>query len=61
VNPTKGFLGIFFKNSPYLEKKKLEVTRFRQCVPLGQILSRESLFWNPAKLALHLGFSMVED
>jgi hypothetical protein len=24
------------KNSPYLEKKKLEVARFRQCVPLGR-------------------------
>jgi hypothetical protein len=36
ANPTKGFLRIFVQNSPYLEKKKLEVARFRQCVPLGR-------------------------
>jgi hypothetical protein len=36
ANPTKGFLRIFFKNLPYLEEKKLEVIRFRQCVPLGR-------------------------
>jgi hypothetical protein len=29
ANPTKSFFRIFFKNSPYLEKKKLEVARFK--------------------------------
>jgi hypothetical protein len=29
----RGILENFFKNSPYLKKKKLEVARFRQCVP----------------------------
>jgi hypothetical protein len=36
ANPTNGFLRISLKNSPYLEKKKLEVARFRQCVSLGR-------------------------
>jgi hypothetical protein len=36
LDPTKGFLRIFLQNSPYLEKKKLEVARFRQCVSLGR-------------------------
>jgi hypothetical protein len=35
ANPTKGFLR-FFKKSPYLGKKNLEVARFRQCVPIGR-------------------------
>jgi len=35
TNPMKGFFRIFKKSSPYLEKKKLEVARFKQCVPLG--------------------------
>jgi hypothetical protein len=34
VNPTKGFLR-FLKNLPYLDPKKLEVVRFKQCVPIG--------------------------
>jgi hypothetical protein len=29
ANPTKGFFEILKKNSPYLERKKLEVARFR--------------------------------
>jgi hypothetical protein len=33
ANPTNGFLRIFLKNSPS-RLKKLEVARFRQCVPL---------------------------
>ncbi len=36
ANPTKGFFGIFFKKSSYLEKKNLEIVRFRQCVPVGR-------------------------
>jgi hypothetical protein len=36
ANPTKGFLRIVFKNSPYLKEKKLEVSRFRQYVPVGR-------------------------
>jgi len=36
ANPTKGFFGIFVKKSSYLEKKKLEIVRFRQCVPVGR-------------------------
>jgi hypothetical protein len=36
ANPTKGFLRIFKKHSPYLEEKKLEVARFSQCDPLGR-------------------------
>jgi hypothetical protein len=35
ANPTKGFLRFKKKNSPHLEEKKLEVARFRKCVPLG--------------------------
>jgi len=35
ANPTKGFLKIKKKNSPYHEEKKLEVDKFKQCVPLG--------------------------
>jgi hypothetical protein len=35
-NPTKGFLRFFFKHSPYLDKKNLEVARFRQGVPVGR-------------------------
>jgi len=34
-NPTKGFLR-FFKKSPYLDEKNLEVARFRQCVHVGR-------------------------
>jgi hypothetical protein len=36
ANPTKELLRIFLNNSPYLEKKKSEVARFRQGVPLGR-------------------------
>jgi hypothetical protein len=36
ANPTKGFLRIFLKNCHVSRKKKLEVARFRQCVPLGR-------------------------
>jgi hypothetical protein len=36
ANETKGFLRIFFKTSPYLEKKRLEVVRYIQCVPVGR-------------------------
>ncbi len=35
VNPTKEFLRFKKKNSPYLDKKNLEVARFRQCVHVG--------------------------
>jgi hypothetical protein len=34
-NPTKGILRIFKIFLPYHEEKKLEVDRFKQCVPLG--------------------------
>jgi hypothetical protein len=32
----KGILEKFKNNWPYLREKKLEVARFRQCVPLGR-------------------------
>jgi hypothetical protein len=32
----KGIFEKFKNNSPYLGEKKLEVARFRQCVPLGR-------------------------
>jgi hypothetical protein len=35
ANSIKGFLRIFKNKLAYLEKKKLEVARFRQCVPLS--------------------------
>jgi hypothetical protein len=35
ANPTKGFLRIQKKNRHIWRKKRLEVARFRQCVPLG--------------------------
>jgi hypothetical protein len=34
ANPTKGFFRFFFKKSPYVDPKSLEVARFRQCVPV---------------------------
>jgi hypothetical protein len=34
-NPTKGFLRLKKNNSPYLDKKNLEVARFRHCVSEG--------------------------
>jgi len=36
ANPTKGFLRFFFKKSPYLDQKNLEVARFRLCIPAGR-------------------------
>jgi hypothetical protein len=36
ANPTKGFLRFKKKNSPYLDKKNLEVARFRQGDPVGR-------------------------
>jgi hypothetical protein len=35
VNLTKDFLRNFQNKLPYIEKNKLEVTRFKQCVPLA--------------------------
>jgi hypothetical protein len=35
-SPTKVFLRFFKTNSPYLDKKNLEVARFRQCVSVGR-------------------------
>ncbi len=32
----KGIFEIFYKNSPYLNKKNLEVARFRQRIPVGR-------------------------
>jgi hypothetical protein len=34
--PTKGFLRLKKKNRHISRKKKLEVARFKQCVPLGR-------------------------
>lgn len=36
ANPTTEFLRIKKNNLPYLEEKKLDVARIRQCVPLDR-------------------------
>ncbi len=49
----KGLLNLFFKTSPYLEKKNLKGAKFRQCVHVGR--HRMSQFFKyPTPLTLNM-------